>query len=101
MLRFNLRNNLVVCEYFPFIRGNFGQQTLESEFVGCGCFAPAILTNCRFGTSAEKGNIVKGCSFFKYILNAYGKTGGKNANRKLSYDFMCKKWSHLGAICST
>lgn len=33
MLIFNLTNNLAVCEYFPFIKGNFGQQTLESEFV--------------------------------------------------------------------
>lgn len=63
MLRFNLTNSLAVCEYFLFIRGNFGQKTLESGFVDCGCFAPAILTNCRFGTSAIKGSIVKGPSF--------------------------------------
>jgi len=53
---------------------------LESRFVDCGCSAPAILTNCRFRTSSgKKGNIVKGFSFFKCILNVYGKAGGKYA----------------------
>lgn len=68
MLRFNLTNNLTVCEYFPFIRGNFGQQTLESDFVDCGCFAPAILTNCRFRTSLLKKAVLLKAVLFLSIF---------------------------------
>lgn len=62
--------------------------------------------NCRFRTSAaQKGRIVQGCAFLKCILNVYEKTGGKKmhslGSKKLNYNFMCKKLSHLGTICST
>lgn len=68
MFRFNLTNSSSTCEYFPFIRGNFGQQTLASEFVGCGfCFVD-VLPQLFWQTADLEHHLLKKALLLKAFL---------------------------------